>query len=74
MTHFAVAKKLGCTEGEIKEAVQVAYSVGAGAMWAMAARAEKAAEDRFRWWDKRSVEQAMAQVVRRDDTSGTTPS
>lgn len=55
MTHFAVAKKLGCTDEEIHEAVQCAYSVGAGVMWAMAARAEKAAEERFRWWDKRSV-------------------
>ncbi len=59
-----MAKKLGCIDDEIREAVQVAYSVGAGAMWAMAARAEKAAEERFRWWDKRSVEQTMEQALR----------
>lgn len=59
MTHFAVAKKLGCTDEEIQEAVQCAYSVGAGVMWAMAARAEKAADERFRWWDKRSVLRAL---------------
>jgi hypothetical protein len=64
-----VAKKMGCTDEEIREAVQVAYSVGAGAMWAMAARAEKAADERFRWWDKRSVEKAMEQALRGEDAS-----
>jgi hypothetical protein len=54
-----VAKKLGCTDEEITEAVQVAYSVGAGAIWAMADRAEKASDDQFRWWDKRSVERSL---------------
>ena len=54
-----MAKRLGCTDEEIKEAVQVAYSVGAGAIWAMAARAEKASEDQFRWWDKSSVERSL---------------
>lgn len=58
-----MAKQLGCSDEEIKEAVQVAYSVGAGAIWAMANRAEKASEDHFRWWDKGSVERAVA----RDD-------
>jgi hypothetical protein len=59
VSHFAVAKRLGCTDEEIKEAVQVAYSVGAGAMWAMATRAEKASLDQFRWWDKNSVERSL---------------
>lgn len=59
MTHFAVAKRLGCTDDEIHEAVQVAYSVGAGVMWAMANRAEQASTDGFRWWDKGSVQRAM---------------
>jgi alkylhydroperoxidase/carboxymuconolactone decarboxylase family protein YurZ len=59
VTHFAVAKKLGCTDDEIQEAVQLAYSVGAGVMWAMAERAKQASEDRFRWWDKRSVQHAL---------------
>ena len=73
MTHFAVAKKMGCTDEEIREAVQVAYSVGAGAIWAMAARAEKASDERFRWWDKRSVERTMEQALRgEDDAKGTT--
>ncbi len=59
MTHFAVAKKLGCTDDEIAEAVQCAYSVGAGVMWAMADRAKKDADEHFRWWDKTSVKRAM---------------
>lgn len=54
-----MAKRLGCTDEQIKEAVQVAYSVGAGAIWAMADRAEKASNDHFRWWDKTSVERAL---------------
>ena len=72
MTHFAVAKKMGCTDEQIREAVQLAYSVGAGAMWAMAARAEKAADEHFRWWDKRSVEKAMEQALRGEDESSKT--
>jgi hypothetical protein len=68
VTHFAVAKKMGCTDDEIQEAVQVAYSVGAGAIWAMAARAEKAATEHFRWWDKQSVEKAVAQDQRADES------
>ena len=54
-----MAKKLGCTDDEIQEAVQCAYSVGAGAMWAMADRAKKASDERFRWWDKNSVQKAL---------------
>jgi len=61
VTHFAVAKKMGCTDEEIQEAVQLAYSVGAGVMWAMADRARKDAEERFRWWDKTSVKRALAE-------------
>jgi hypothetical protein len=37
----------------------------------MAARAEKAAVERIRWWDKRSVEKAMEQAQRgEDETKG----
>jgi len=59
VTHFAVAKNMGCTDEEIQEAVQCAYSVGAGVMWAMADRAKKASDERFRWWDKQSVQRAI---------------
>jgi hypothetical protein len=65
-----VAKKLGCTDEEITEAVQVAYSVGAGAMWAMAARAEKASDDQFRWWDKNSVERSLGLTKPAEPPSG----
>ncbi len=50
---------MGCTDEEIQEAVQCAYSVGAGVMWAMADRAKKASDERFRWWDKQSVQRAI---------------
>jgi hypothetical protein len=30
-------------------------------MWAMADRARKGAEERFRWWDKASVKRALAE-------------
>lgn len=66
---------MGCSDDEIQEAVQCAYSVGAGVMWAMAARAEKASNDRFRWWDKRSVQRAVAEGNAPSEpgtTSGTT--
>ncbi len=62
--HFAVAKQLGLTDEEIDEAIQVAYCVGAGVMWATASRAKKASDDHFRWWDKGSVQRAL----RGDDT------
>ncbi len=65
-----MAKKLGCTDVEIQEAVQCAYSVGAGVMWAMAARAEKAANEHFRWWDKRSVQRALEETSGSKDGGG----
>jgi hypothetical protein len=64
-----VAKRLGCTDEEIQEAVQVAYSVGAGAMWAMAERAKQASDDHFRWWDKGSVERMLREELSEPDGS-----
>lgn len=57
--HFAVAKRMGITDEELQEAIQTAYSVGAGVMWAMANRAKTASEEHFRWWDKGSVMRAV---------------
>jgi len=65
-----VAKRLGCTDEEIQEAVQVAYSVGAGAMWAMAERAKQASDDHFRWWDKGSVERMLHEAQQEPGGSG----
>lgn len=59
MNHFAVAKQMGITDEELDEAVQLAYSVGAGVMWATAARVRKASDEHFRWWEKGSVQRAM---------------
>ncbi|MCY0897783.1 MAG: hypothetical protein OWU33_02420 [Firmicutes bacterium] len=39
MSHFVGAKKLGATDAEIAETIQLAGSVGAGVMLAMADRA-----------------------------------
>jgi hypothetical protein len=64
-----VAKRLGCTDEEIQEAVQVAYSVGAGSMWAMAERAKQASDDHFRWWDKSSVERMLREELSEPDGS-----
>lgn len=50
---------MGITDEEIAEAVQCAYSVGAGVMWAMADRAKKDAEEHFRWWDRNNVLRAV---------------
>lgn len=58
VNHFAVAKQMGITDEELDEAIQLAYSVGAGVMWATAARARKASDERFRWWEKGSVQRA----------------
>ena len=57
--HFAVAKRMGISDEELQEAIQTAYSVGAGVMWAMANRAKTASDEHFRWWDKGSVMRAM---------------
>ena len=51
---------MGITDAEITEAIQVAESVGAGVIWAMANRAKQASEDHWRWWDKSAVERALA--------------
>ncbi len=59
VNHFAVAKQMGITDEELDETIQLAYSVGAGVMWATATRARKASEDRFRWWEKGSVQRAV---------------
>ena len=64
VNHFAVAKQTGITDEELDETVQLAYSVGAGVMWATAARARKASDEHFRWWEKGSVRRA----VRGDET------
>jgi len=50
VNHFAGAKKLGATDAEISETIQLAASVGAGVMLAMADRAEDAADKKFFWW------------------------
>lgn len=50
MSHFAGAKKLGATEQEISETIQLAASVGAGVMLAMADRAEAASDKNYFWW------------------------
>ena len=50
MSHFAGAKKLGATEEEIEETVQLAASVGAGVALAMADRAREASDQRHFWW------------------------
>lgn len=49
---------MGCTDEEVQEAIQVAYAVGAGAMWAMAGRTKKASDEHFRWWDQGAVQRA----------------
>jgi hypothetical protein len=69
-----VAKRLGCTDEQIQEAVQVAYSVGAGAMWAMAERAKKASDEHFRWWDRGSVERMIREAEAEPDTPAADPS
>ncbi len=50
---------MGISDEEITEAIQVAESVGAGVIWAMANRAKKASEDHWRWWDKDAVERVL---------------
>ena len=50
MSHFAGAKKLGATDEEIEETVQLAGSVGAGVILAMADRARDASDHRHFWW------------------------
>ncbi len=50
---------MGIADEELEETIQLAYSVGAGVMWATASRARKASEDRFRWWEKGSVQRAL---------------
>lgn len=52
MSHFAGAKKLGATEDEIQETVQMAGAVAAGAVLAMADRARQAADTHHYWWRK----------------------
>ena len=59
VNHFTVAKQMGITDEELDEAIQLAYSVGAGVMWATASRARKASEERFRWWEKGSVQRSL---------------
>jgi hypothetical protein len=41
---------MGATDAEIAEAVQMAASVAAGAVLAMADRAREASEHRHYWW------------------------
>lgn len=65
-----MAKRLGCTDEEIQEAVQVAYSVGAGSIWAMAERAKQASDDHFRWWDKGFVERMLHYAQQEPSGSG----
>ncbi|AEJ40471.1 hypothetical protein TPY_2308 [Sulfobacillus acidophilus TPY] len=50
MNHFAGAKKLGATDAEISETIQLAASVGVGVILAMADRAEIASDRKFFWW------------------------
>lgn len=50
--HFAVAKKMGITDEEIQEATDVAASVGAGTIDAMAIRAKRASDEKHYWWRK----------------------
>jgi hypothetical protein len=50
---------MGISDAEITEAIQVAESVGAGVIWAMANRAQAASEAHWRWWDKAAVERAL---------------
>lgn len=50
MSHFAGAKRLGATEAEIAETVQLAAAVGAGVVLAMADRAHDAADAHHYWW------------------------
>jgi len=50
---------MGITDEEVTEAIQVAESVGAGVIWAMANRAKQASEDHWRWWDKAAVEREL---------------
>jgi AhpD family alkylhydroperoxidase len=50
VSHFAGAKKLGATDAEIEETVQLAGSVGAGVILAMADRARDASEAKHFWW------------------------
>ena len=41
---------MGATEEEINEVIQLAGSVGAGAILAMADRAREASDSRHFWW------------------------
>ena len=50
MSHFAGAKKMGATDEEINEVLQLAGSVGAGVILAMADRAREASDARYFWW------------------------
>jgi hypothetical protein len=50
VSHFAGAKRLGATDEEIAETVQLAASVGAGVVLAMADRAHDAADAHHFWW------------------------
>lgn len=50
MSHFAGAKRLGATDEEINETVQLAASVGAGVVLAMADRARDASDHRHFYW------------------------
>jgi alkylhydroperoxidase/carboxymuconolactone decarboxylase family protein YurZ len=51
VTHFAGAKKVGATDAEIEETVQLAASVGAVVL-AMADRAREASDRRHLWWKR----------------------
>ena len=50
VSHFAGAKKLGATDEEIEETIQLAGSVGAGVILAMADRARDASDEHHYWW------------------------
>ncbi len=50
MSHFAGAKKVGATDEEIEETIQIAGAVGAGAILAMADRARDASDAKHYWW------------------------
>jgi hypothetical protein len=59
VTHFAGAKKVGATDEEVEETVQLAASVGAGVVLAMADRAREASDRRHLWWKPPRGDEAL---------------
>jgi len=47
------SRRMGITEEELDEVIQLASSVGAGTILAMGERAKTAAEGSHHWWEKR---------------------